>query len=62
MADKTVSHPELETIDLTAAPPRRSEWRSFTRVFFGRKLYLIGFIMWSIIINLSYFCAVAGTL
>ncbi|OGN99824.1 MAG: ABC transporter permease [Chloroflexi bacterium RBG_13_51_52] len=37
------------------APPRRSEWRRFARVFFGRKLYLIGFIIVVIIILTAIF-------
>jgi hypothetical protein len=46
MADKTeTATPELDVTGMTAAPPKRSEWRRFSRVFFGRKLYLIGFIL-----------------
>lgn len=40
--------PEVSTTDIieaAVAPPRRSEWRRFARIFFGRKLYLIGFIL-----------------
>ncbi len=44
MADNTlVTTPDA--IGLAVAPPRHSEWRRFARVFFGRKLYLIGFII-----------------
>lgn len=46
MADKVISiTPGTQAIGATAVPPRHSEWKRFTRVFFGRKLYLIGFII-----------------
>jgi ABC-type dipeptide/oligopeptide/nickel transport system permease subunit len=40
---------------VTAAPPRRSEWHRFSRIFFGRKLYLIGFIIVVIIFLTAIF-------
>jgi peptide/nickel transport system permease protein len=56
MADKaTVTPPSLDAIGVTAAPPRRSEWRRFARVYFGRRLYLIGFIIVVIIILTAIF-------
>jgi peptide/nickel transport system permease protein len=56
MADKPAdSTPSVDAIGVTVAPPRRSEWRRFARVFFGRKLYLIGFIIVVIIILTAIF-------
>jgi len=56
MADKaTVTTPSLDAIGATMEPPRRSEWRRFMRIFFGRKLYLIGFIIVVIIIITAIF-------
>ena len=55
MADNSTSAPAFDAADLTATPPRRSEWRRFARVFFGRKLYLIGFIMCTIVIIVALF-------
>jgi peptide/nickel transport system permease protein len=56
MADKaTVKTPSLDAAGITAAPPRRSEWKRFARVFFGRRLYLIGFIIVVIIILTAIF-------
>ena len=58
MADKPVgSTPSIDAMGVAAAPPRHSEWRRFSRIFFGRKLYLIGFIIVVIIISHSYFCS-----
>jgi ABC-type dipeptide/oligopeptide/nickel transport system permease subunit len=37
------------------APPHHSEWRRFARVFFGRKLYLIGFIIVMLLIIIAVF-------
>jgi peptide/nickel transport system permease protein len=54
MADKVAS-PSPDPLATMAAPPRRSEWRRFARVFFGRKLYLIGFIIVVIIILTAIF-------
>ena len=46
MADKAVGvSPSPDAMGAAVAPPRHSEWRRFARVFFGRKLYLIGFII-----------------
>jgi ABC-type dipeptide/oligopeptide/nickel transport system permease subunit len=51
MADKSiVASPTLDSGGAPSAPARRSEWHRFSRVFFGRKLYLIGFIIVVIII------------
>jgi peptide/nickel transport system permease protein len=56
MADKSiVASPALDSGGAPSAPPRRSEWRRFSRIFFGRKLYLIGFIMVVIIILVAIF-------
>jgi peptide/nickel transport system permease protein len=56
MADKTsVTKPIFDATGVTAAPPHRSEWRRFSRVFFGRALYLIGFIIVAIIIFTAIF-------
>jgi ABC-type dipeptide/oligopeptide/nickel transport system permease subunit len=38
-----------------AAPPHHSEWRRIARVYFGRKLYLIGFIIVVIIFIVAIF-------
>jgi len=56
MADKAItSSPKVDAMGAAVAPPRRSEWRRFSRVFFGRKLYLIGFIMVVIIVFVAIF-------
>jgi len=56
MADKTsVTKPIFDATGVTAAPPHRSEWRRFSRVFFGRALYLIGFIIVVIIVFTAIF-------
>ena len=56
MAEKPESStPSVDAMGITAAPPRRSEWRRFSRVFFGRKLYLIGFIIVVIIFLAAIF-------
>jgi peptide/nickel transport system permease protein len=56
MADKaTAASPSLDAAGVTMAPPHHSEWRRFSRVFFGRKLYLIGFIIVVIIIITAIF-------
>jgi ABC-type dipeptide/oligopeptide/nickel transport system permease subunit len=56
MADKSIiASPTLDSGGAPSAPPRRSEWRRFSRVFFGRKLYLIGFIIVVIIILVAIF-------
>ncbi|MBN1161051.1 MAG: ABC transporter permease [Dehalococcoidales bacterium] len=47
-----------DIISIEPAPPRRSEWRRFARVFFGRKLYLVGFIIVVIIILTAIFAPV----
>jgi peptide/nickel transport system permease protein len=55
MADKEVSvSPSPDAMGVAVAPPHHSEWRRFVRVFFGRKLYLIGFI----IVMLLFFVAI----
>jgi peptide/nickel transport system permease protein len=56
MADKTATvKPGLDVPGITSAPPKRSEIRRFSRVFFGRKLYLIGFILVVIIFITAIF-------
>ncbi len=56
MADKAaVTPPGLDAIGAMAALPRRSEWRRFARVFFGRTLYLIGFVIVVIVILTAIF-------
>ena len=55
MADKATVTPSLDAIGATMAPPRRSELRRFMRIFFGRTLYLIGFIIVAIIILTAIF-------
>ncbi|MGD0780153.1 MAG: ABC transporter permease [Dehalococcoidales bacterium] len=55
MADKEVSvSPSPDAMGVAVVPPHHSEWRRFVRVFFGRKLYLIGFI----IVMLLFFVAI----
>jgi ABC-type dipeptide/oligopeptide/nickel transport system permease subunit len=56
MADKKVDiSPASDAIGEAVAPPHHSEWRRFARVFFGRKLYLIGFIIVMIIFIVAIF-------
>jgi len=55
MPDKPVVSTPDDAMGMAVAPPRRSEWRRFARVFFGRKLYLIGFIIVVIIILTAIF-------
>jgi peptide/nickel transport system permease protein len=53
--------PIVSTVDaaiIDVAPPRRSEIRRFARIFFGRKLYLIGFMLVAIIIFTAIFAPV----
>ena len=46
MADKPEpAAPAIDAVGITAAPPHHSEWHRIARVYFGRKLYLIGFII-----------------
>jgi peptide/nickel transport system permease protein len=46
MADKPESAGQVpEAAGIMVAPPRHSEWRRIARVFFGRKLYTIGFVI-----------------
>ncbi len=47
-----------DAMGVAAAPPRRREWRRFARIFFGRKLYLIGFIIVVIIILTAIFAPI----
>jgi len=56
MAKKStdVSH-NSDAMGAAVAPPHHSEWRRFARVFFGRKLYLIGFIIVVILILVAIF-------
>ncbi len=56
MAKKTVdAAPSQDAMGVAVAPPHRSEWRRFARVFFGRKLYLIGFIICVLLILIAIF-------
>jgi len=56
MPDKAaVTPPSFDATGVTAEPPRHSEWKRFARVFFGRRLYLIGFIIVVIIILTAIF-------
>jgi ABC-type dipeptide/oligopeptide/nickel transport system permease subunit len=45
----------VDNLGVSAMPPRRSEWRRITRVFFGRKLYAIGFAIVVILIVVAIF-------
>jgi len=54
MADKIAAAPP-DAMGAAVAPPHRSEWRRFNRVFFGRKLYLIGFVLVVIIFITAIF-------
>jgi peptide/nickel transport system permease protein len=44
-----------DAMGVMAAPPRHSEWRRMARVYFSRKLYLIGFIMVVILFIVAIF-------
>lgn len=55
MPENQVASTPGDAMGVAAAPPHRSEWRRFARVFFGRKLYLIGFIIVVIIILTAIF-------
>ena len=56
MAEKPVTAaPHFDAAGEAAVPPRHSEWKRFSRVFFGRKLYLIGFVIVVIIILTAIF-------
>jgi peptide/nickel transport system permease protein len=55
MPENPVASTPGDAMGVAAAPPRRSEWRRFARVFFGRTLYLIGFIIVMIIILTAIF-------
>jgi peptide/nickel transport system permease protein len=45
----------IDAAEITAVPPHHSEWRRIGRVYFSRKLYLIGFIIVVIIFVLAIF-------
>jgi ABC-type dipeptide/oligopeptide/nickel transport system permease subunit len=45
----------LDAAAIMAAPPRHSEWRRIARVFFGRKLYVIGFVIVVLLILIAIF-------
>ena len=45
----------IDAVGIMTAPPKRSEWKRFSRVFFGRKLYLIGSIIVTIIFITAIF-------
>jgi peptide/nickel transport system permease protein len=53
-----VSTQSVDAAVVMAVPPRTSEWHRFSRIFFGRKLYLIGFIIVVIIILTAIFAPV----
>jgi len=56
MADKPESAaPAIDAAGITVAPPHHSEWRRIARVYFSRKLYLIGFIIVCIIFFVAIF-------
>ncbi len=56
MADKPESAaPAIDAAGITAAPPHHSEWRRIARVYFSRKLYLIGFILVVLIFVVAIF-------
>jgi peptide/nickel transport system permease protein len=56
MADKPESAGQVpDAMGVIAAPPRHSEWRRIARVFFGRKLYTIGFIIVVLIFIVAIF-------
>jgi len=55
MPENPVASTPADAMGIAAAPPRRSEWRRFARVFFGRRLYLIGFVIVMIIILTAIF-------
>jgi peptide/nickel transport system permease protein len=56
MAKKAVdTNQSLDAVGAAVAPPKHSEWRRFARVFFGRKLYLIGFIIVVLLILTAIF-------
>jgi len=44
-----------DAIGTAVAPPRHSEWRRISRVFFGRKLYAIGFAICVLLILVAIF-------
>jgi peptide/nickel transport system permease protein len=56
MADKPESAGQVpDAMGVIAAPPRHSEWRRIARVFFGRKLYTIGFVIVVILFIVAIF-------
>jgi peptide/nickel transport system permease protein len=55
LPDKAVTASPGPNTGITTAPPHHSEWRRFARVYFGRKLYLIGFIFVMIIFIVAIF-------
>jgi len=56
MPDKPVSPGQAaDAAVITAAPPHHSEWRRIARVYFGRKLYIIGFVIVVIIFFFAIF-------
>jgi len=59
MADKPEpAAPAIDAVGIMAAPPHHSEWRRIARVYFSRKLYLIGFIL----VMLLFFVAIFAPL
>jgi peptide/nickel transport system permease protein len=56
MADKPESAGQVpDAAGVMAAPPRHSEWRRISRVLFGRKLYVIGFVIVVLLILIAIF-------
>jgi peptide/nickel transport system permease protein len=59
MADKPESAaPAIDAAGITAAPPHHSEWHRIARVYFSRKLYLIGFIIVVLIFIVAIFAPI----
>jgi ABC-type dipeptide/oligopeptide/nickel transport system permease subunit len=59
--DSKATDKPVDTLVATTAPPRHSEWRRMARVFFGRKLYAIGFAICVILILIAIFAPWVAT-
>ena len=55
MADQQEPQPFGDAMGVAAAPPRRSEFKRIVRVYFGRQLYTIGFVICVILIVTAIF-------
>ncbi len=56
MADKPEPvAPAIDAAGIMAVPPHHSEWRRIARVYFSRKLYLIGFVIVVLIFIVAIF-------